>query len=298
MPEEGIDYVDRNSLLNYEEIERLCSILSAQGVEKLRITGGEPFIRKDLPLLLQILRPKFKSLHITTNGTRLHKYGRFLEELHIDSVNLSLDTIQAEKFHKITRRDVFKKVWTSIEQLIKTTSIVNINVVVIKGVNDEEILDFCNLTKDRAINVRFIESMPFNGSEQNEGEALMTYLDVLEVIRSAYPIIQQIKQHLPSSSVQYYVPGHEGKIAVIPAYSRTLCGTCNRLRISPTGVLKTCLYDSGVFNLRDMMRAGASDEQLTLAIQDAVLHKPEDGFQAEKQSRDSSFFESMATIGG
>ena len=301
MPEEGITYVNRSELMTYEEMIRLVSVLSELGIEKVRITGGEPFLRKDMMDFLRAVRqiPAIQKINITTNGTLTGQYIPELKALGIDTVNLSIDTLDAENFHRITRRDTFSKVWETFEALVAHNIPTKLNAVVMEGQNIDDIIPMVQLTKDYPVSVRFIEEMPFNGEGSHYQQLKWHYRRIVEHIQEAYPTLEKIPDPPNSTSLHYQVPGHQGNIGVIAAYSRTFCGTCNRVRITPQGMLKTCLYDNGVLNIRDIMRAGATDEQVADAFTSTLQHRAKDGWEAEQHRRGNNpVSESMATIGG
>jgi len=300
MPEEGIKYVPRADLLTYEEMLRLIEISADMGVNKIRITGGEPFVRKGMIDFLESISKVdgIEYLHITTNGTLTDQYIGRMVEMGMSSVNLSLDTLDKQRFFDITRRDEFDKVWSTLQQLVDAGIKTKLNAVVMSGRNTQDILPFVRLTEKYPIGVRFIEEMPFNGSDREAGGLHWNHIRILEEIRSEFPGIEKLQDPPFSTSQNYRVPGFEGSVGIIAAYSRTFCGTCNRLRVTPVGLLKTCLYDGGVFNIKDLMRQGASDSQVKDSLLDAIGNRAKDGWEAEKQQRTLPITESMSTIGG
>jgi len=299
MPEEGIHYLPKKELLTFEEIHRVVSILASMGISKLRLTGGEPFVRTDLMKMIRNLVevPGLNELHLTTNGILTGPYIPELKELGIRSVNLSLDTLDRERFRRITRRDEFGKTMETLDLLLAADIQVKINAVVMEGKNIEDILPLVELTRESPIEMRFIEEMPFNGEGSHYAKLSWTYRKILAHISEAYPGIARLNSPYGSTSVRYQVPGFKGTIGIIAAFSRTFCGSCNRIRITAQGVLKTCLYDDGVFNIRDDLRAGMSDEQLQIKLLQAFHSREIDGHAAE-QNRVRSVTESMSTIGG
>ena len=301
MPEEGIDYMPRKALLSYEEMERLLTILAKLGIEKVRITGGEPFLRKEMmPFLRRVKQiPGIKKLNITTNGTLTAGRINELVDLGIDTVNLSLDTLHKERFFQITRRDELEKVMHTFYELVEAGVTTKINAVVMDGKNIEDLIPMALLTKDHPVSVRFIEEMPFNGEGSHYEKLKWNYKAILEHLQNRFSGIYKLPDPPNSTSYQYKIPGHAGEIGIIAAYSRTFCGTCNRLRITPQGLLKTCLYDDGVFNIRDLMRAGASDTQIEETFIQAIGHRAKNGFEAEQNRKfNLPVTESMSTIGG
>lgn len=301
MPEEGIKYVARQELLTYEEMEKMMNVLVRMGVSKLRITGGEPFIRRDMmPFLWKLSKMDgLQKINITTNGTVTAPLVPDLKKMGIHSINLSLDALDAGRFFEITRRNVYKKVMETFDALLSHGISTKINAVVMEGKNIEDIIPMAELTKDQPVSVRFIEEMPFNGEGNHYEKLVWNHRKILAHLKERFPDIDKMPDPPHSTSANYQVPGHKGSIGIIAAYSRTFCGSCNRIRITPQGMLKTCLYDGGVFNIRDIMRAGATEEQLKTTFLDALGNRAKDGFEAEKRrSLDLPISESMATIGG
>jgi len=300
MPEEGIKYIDRKELLTYEEIIRTITVLSELGIEKVRITGGEPFLRKDMMDLLRSIRaiPKIRQINITTNGTLIQPHIKELKRLGIRSVNLSLDSLDRGRFFEITRRDEFDKVMHTFETLLSEGFNVKINAVVMAGKNEEDIIPMAELAKEKQVSVRFIEEMPFNGSGAHYETLKWNYNNIRTKLKEHFSDLKKIRDPKFSTAMNFRVPGHMGTIGIIPAYSRTFCGTCNRIRITPKGMLKTCLYDDGVFNIKNFIRANATDEQLAATFLEAFRHRAKDGFEAEGKRHGGEASESMATIGG
>lgn len=300
MPAEGIDFLPRKELLSYEEMLRLVSIVSAAGVKKIRITGGEPFLKKDIDYFLRSLRQidSLEKIHITTNGTLLDKYLDLLQDINIDGVNLSLDTLDEARFYEITRRTGLEQVKKMMDRLIEMSIPLKVNMVVMAGKNTQDILPMAELAKTRNIQVRFIEEMPFNGGSGLSGQALWSSQDILGELTKYFGAPQTMPAPHGATAQVYHWQQFQGSIGIIPAFSRTFCGQCNRMRITAQGKLKTCLYDSGVFDLKGLLRNGASDLEILNAIQDAFKHKAKDGFEAEKQLFNIGHRESMSTIGG
>lgn len=301
MPEEGIKYLPKRELLTFEEIERLITWLASMGISKVRLTGGEPFVRTDLMRLIRKISEieGITNIHLTTNGILTGPYISELKSLGIASVNLSLDTLDRERFKGITRRDEFVKTWETFEQLISHDIPVKINAVVMDGKNIDDIIPLVELTKEYPVSVRFIEEMPFNGEGNHYPTLTWTYKKIMDHIRVEYPAIERESDPLHSTSYNYKVPGHLGTVGVIAAFSRTFCGTCNRIRVTAQGTLKTCLYDDGVLNIRNLMRDGHSEEAIKIELLKAFSARSRDGFEAEaKRMKGSPIKESMSTIGG
>jgi len=292
MPEEGIDFADRKDLLSYEEILRLARIFRNLGVSKVRLTGGEPFVRKDIDQLLGSLSTIFPKVHVTTNATSIDT--ALLQKLNLSGLNISLDSLDKDKFLLITRRDHFDKVMCNIMACKAAGIPIKINVVVMQGVNDMEINDFIDFGMKHEIEVRFIEAMPFNEGDGNR-QLYLNAERILESILTTYDL-HKLADDQPSASQHYMIDDY--RFGIIPAYSRSLCGTCNRIRLTPQGELLNCLYSQKGVDLRAVVRQdGITDAEITEVIKKAVLEKYVDGHAAE-QEQVGEVFRSMTTIGG
>lgn len=301
MPHEGLNWLERKDLLSYEEMLRLCSILVQNGVDKIRITGGEPFVRKDIMGFLHQLSKLegLRDLSITTNGVLTEPYIPELKKLGIGSVNLSLDTLDRQRFLDITHRDELNRVMDTLSALLKHGMNVKLNAVVMAGKNIEDIIPMVELTRNNNVSVRFIEEMPFNGTGSEQALPEWDHWRILDKIKEGFPAIQKMQDPPNSTAYNYEIPGHKGTVGIIAAYTRSFCGSCNRIRITPDGTFKTCLYDEGVLNIRDVMRQNISDEELQATLVQAIHHKYKDGLEAEQSRKQgNSVHESMATIGG
>lgn len=299
MPEEGIKYLPQKELLTFDEILRITTITAGMGISKIRLTGGEPFVRTDLMDLIRSMT-KIKGvneLHITTNGILTAPHIPELKQLGIKSVNLSLDTLDPARFRSITRRDEFAKTWDTLQQLVASNIPVKINAVVMDGKNIDDIIPLIELTKDHPISVRFIEEMPFNGEGNHYPRLTWTHNRILSYIKENYPSLDKLTDAPNATAYGYKVPGYHGTIGIIAAFSRTFCGTCNRIRVTAQGTLKTCLYDDGVLNLKDLLRSGETDAMIEEHLMQAFGSRAKDGFEAEKH-RKKQVSESMSTIGG
>lgn len=298
MPEQGLDWLSRKDLMTYEEMLQFCKIVVKMGIEKIRITGGEPFARKDFIVFLRQLAAieGLKELTLTTNGVLTAPYILELKKLGIKSVNLSLDTLDRNKFFSITRRDELPKVLDTLHELIANDIQVKINAVVMEGRNTADIIPLAKLTEELPVSVRYIEEMPFNGDGHYAGLS-WDHIRILDTLTQAYPNIQKIQDPLYSTSYNYKVEGHKGTLGIIAAYTRSFCGSCNRIRVTPQGNLRTCLYGEAVTNVRDILRSGLQETALEDAILQAINTRATDGWEAER-NRVVSPQESMATIGG
>ncbi|HOY07303.1 MAG TPA: GTP 3',8-cyclase MoaA [Saprospiraceae bacterium] len=301
MPEHGLNWLSRSDLLSYEEMTRLCTVLVRLGITKVRITGGEPFVRKDLMRFLHMLSEleRLQEITLTTNGVTTAPLVPELKKLGIRSVNLSLDTLDRERFFQITRRDDLPRVMQTLDALLNHDIAVKINAVVMEGQNTDDLIPLAQLTRRLPVDVRFIEEMPFNGGDHTTAvRPLWDHRHILDTLRAEWPELEKIPDPPFSTSMNYRLPEHLGKVGIIAAWSRTFCGTCNRIRVTPEGALKTCLYDHGVLQIRDLMRQGLDDEALAAHLLDAFNRRHKTGWEAEEARRGLPVGESMATIGG
>ncbi|KAK4230866.1 putative molybdenum cofactor biosynthesis protein 1 B [Podospora fimiseda] len=262
MPEEGVPLSPSKSLLTTPEIVMLSSLFVSQGVTKIRLTGGEPTVRRDIvPLMQQIgsLRAHgLRELCLTTNGLSLHRKLDAMVEAGLTGVNLSLDTLDPWQFQLMTRRAGFSAVQKTIDRILELNRAgafikLKINCVVMRGLNDREILPFVELTRDKDIEVRFIEYMPFDGNKWSKGK-MFSYQEMLDVIRSRYPDLERSVGHKNDTSKTYQVPGFVGKLGFITSMTHNFCATCNRLRITSDGNLKVCLFGNAEVSVRDILR--------------------------------------------
>ncbi|KAH8602307.1 hypothetical protein B0O99DRAFT_648117 [Bisporella sp. PMI_857] len=262
MPEEGVPQSPPPDLLTTPEIFLLSSTFVSQGVTKIRLTGGEPTVRRDiLPLMHQIgsLRSKgLRELCLTSNGISLQRKLDSMVEAGLTGVNLSLDTLDPWQFQVMTRRKGFEAVMKSIERILEMNKFgagikLKINCVVMRGINDREILPFVELSREQNLEVRFIEYMPFDGNKWNKGK-MLPYQEMLDIIRSKYPDLRKVQDHKNDTSKTYEIPGFVGRMGFITSMTHNFCGTCNRLRITSDGNLKVCLFGNAEVSLRDILR--------------------------------------------
>lgn len=276
MPEEGVELSPSEKLLSSEEIVKLAKLFVSQGVTKIRLTGGEPTVRKDFMDLFKQLGeiPGLKELCITSNGIALPRKLPLLKEYGLTGLNLSLDTLVDGKFMLMTRRkglsQVLKCLDTAIEVGIPS---VKINTVVMKGQNEDEVLDFIRLTRDKPIEVRFIEYMPFDGNKWSQ-QKMFTYKEIMDTVRNVYPV-DRIPGKNGDTAKVFQIPGHRGTFGAITSMTSHFCSSCTRLRITSDGNLKVCLFGNAEVSLRDMVRNNSSDDELLSVIGQAVKNKKE-----------------------
>ena len=295
-PEGGIPFIPHEEILSFEELERVASIFCALGVDKVRVTVGEPFARKGCLPFLQRLRQieGLRSLRITTNGVETAQYLDALSDFGIHGINLSLDTLDQKRFQRITRRDSLADVLQTLHGIIERRIPLKINSVVLADTNDEEIVSLSALALKFPITLRFIEKMPFSGITRPEK---LVNGNLLQRLKKIFPAMVECSQHQPSTARIFSLPGYRGSIGIIQGYSRLFCSTCNKVRITPTGLLKTCLYDNGVLDLKRMLRKGCHDLQIEAAILSCIQNRCVNGHEAEQLTKRATE-PSMASIGG
>lgn len=268
MPEEKYDFTPPSRLMQVEEIDRLAHIFVQQGVNKIRITGGEPFVRKDAAQIIFNLGKLPVQLTCTTNGIRVDDLLPEILQANFHSINISLDTLQPDKFLKITRRDLFHRVSKNIDLLLANNITAKINVVLMKGINDDEICDFIEFTKAYPVEVRFIEFMPFCGNKWSSNQ-VMTQKEILDTIGEKYAFTpKQIGIH--DTAKGYTITGHKGSFAIISTMSEPFCGGCNRMRLTADGKLKNCLFSKQETDLLTPLRQG---KEILSIIQPAIWSK-------------------------
>ncbi|XP_055427461.1 molybdenum cofactor biosynthesis protein 1 isoform X4 [Bubalus kerabau] len=275
MPEEGVPLTPKADLLTTEEILTLARLFVKEGVDKIRLTGGEPLIRPDVvDIVAQLHRLEgLRTIGITTNGINLARLLPQLQKAGLSTINISLDTLVPAKFEFIVRRKGFHKVMEGIHKAIELGySPVKVNCVVMRGLNEDELLDFVALTEGLPLDVRFIEYMPFDGNKWNF-KKMVSYKEMLDTLRQQWPELEKLPEEESSTAKAFKIPGFQGQVSFITSMSEHFCGTCNRLRITADGNLKVCLFGNSEVSLRDHLRAGASEEELLRVIGAAVGRK-------------------------
>ncbi len=298
MPAEGIQPCSRDDILTYEEIARLTALFAEMGIRKIRLTGGEPLVRRDLALLVESLAqiPQIETVALTTNGILLREQARDLRKAGLHSINISLDTLKRERFQSIARRDHLERVLAGIDAACEALfSSVKLNVVVMRGVNDDELIDFIEFALARNLVIRFIEHMPFRSNSWRP-EQFISCEEMRQVIAARYPLVPGENSGEESVASYYNVPNHPIRIGFISSLSCQFCGQCNRLRLLSDGSLKSCLFKSPEINLRDALRQGLAGESLALLIRSALLEKPPEHPSLPDLLRSGD--ENMIQIGG
>lgn len=301
MPLEGVPLLPKEHIMNADEIFAISKLFVNAGVSKIRFTGGEPLLRKDFPEIIERISALPVKMSITTNGISINRHINLLKKYDLRSINLSLDTLDAEKFKKITFRDYFQRVYDNLFLLMSEGFNVKINVVLIKGINDNEILDFINFTKNNPINIRFIEFMPFDGNNWNR-EKTVSLNDILKHVSQNFGEDNIIRlQDAPNdTSRNYKIEGYLGTFGIISTVTNPFCDSCNRIRLTANGQLKNCLFSATESDLLTPFRNG---ENIETIIQKAVLGKfaMRGGLSTQEQFEDPKEHtenRSMIRIGG
>ena len=298
MPEKGAQFKSIDKLLTVDEILRVVKVSASVGVSKVRFTGGEPLLRNDIMDIIKATQEinGVDAVHLTTNGILLDRYLDELMVQKISGINISLDTLDVEKFKLISRRDKLKKILENIYKAIEAgIPNIKLNMVVLRNFNSNEIIDFVGFTKDNKITVRFVELMPFDDRQIWKTGQFMSCKYILEKLTRTYPEILKSRGS-KTEHHHFSLPGYKGNFAIIPAYTRSLCANCNRIRVTADGRILNCLFSNNEFNLRDIIREGCTDEELSNIIILAMKSKSMDGFQAEKEFGHKR--SSMTQIGG
>ncbi len=301
MPADGVPLSPRSHLMNAHEIKQITDIFVANGVNKIRLTGGEPLVRKDFRAILRNLSALNVTLAITTNAILV---DRFIDEFKIcglQNINVSLDTLKSNKFEYITRRDQFRKVYENILLLIQEGFNVKINVVLIKGFNEDEIVDFINITKVLPISIRFIEFMPFDGNNWNKSK-LVTQFEIIEIVRAYFgkKQLMTLENEENYTSRNYKIHGFKGEFGIISSVSNPFCDGCNRIRLTANGKIKNCLFSNNETDLLSKLR---NNEPIESSILSAIYKKKAvragmDSFEKINDPKLHSKNRSMITIGG
>jgi len=270
MPEEDYDFTPASRLMQPHEIEQIAAEFVKLGVTKIRLTGGEPLVRKDAADIIMRLSKFPITLTLTTNATRLHQFIDVLQAANVNSLNISLDTLNADKFLLISRRNEFQTVYNNIKTCIEKGFHVKINVVVMKGLNDGEINDFIEWTKNDSVHIRFIEFMPFTGNKWSSNK-VVTYNEILEKINESYSFLPLVNEKNDTAK-SFIIPGHKGTFSVISTMSTPFCSSCNRIRLTADGKFKNCLFSEGEVDILSAFRKG---DDIVLLITQSITSKAE-----------------------
>ena len=279
MPEHGIRFLPHEKILSFEEIIHIIRLSVEKGIRKVRVTGGEPLVRKDFVEFLNRMNDieGLEEITLTTNGVMLKELASGIKNAGVHRINISLDTLKPEKFFKITGRDFFHKVWDGIEEAERLGfDPIKINVVAIKGVNDDEIMDFTRLTLEKPYHIRFIEHMPIGGVNNWKSENFISSDEIVHIIESHGTLKPIDKRNILDGPARRFVyENGMGEIGLIGALSNHFCEICNRLRLTAEGHLRSCLFSDDEIDIKTPLREGRDDKHLLGLIEKAIKEKPE-----------------------
>jgi cyclic pyranopterin phosphate synthase len=276
MPADGLPWLDRDDILRFEEIERIVRLLTEMGVTDLRLTGGEPLVRRDFPLLVRMLAavPGIEDLSLTTNAYLLERDADALVQAGITRVNVSIDSLQRDRFFQLTRRDSLPRVLRGLEAIGRHPEVrpIKVNAVALRGFTEEEALPFADFARSTSYQVRFIEFMPLDGDHAWSRDQVLTGDEIRAIIHRVHPLEERPREPHATARVFRFVDG-EGEIGFINPVSEPFCADCNRIRLTADGKLRTCLFSLHETDLRGALRGGATDAELETIVRDAVWRK-------------------------
>lgn len=296
MPEDGIQLIEKPNIMSLEEIIELTRTFRDLGVDTVRLTGGEPLVRKNFGFLVEELAKLGVMLKITTNGIVLDKYLDLFQKIGLKKINLSLDTLDKAKSVFITKRDYFDRIMSNLNKALAMDMQVKLNIVLIKGVNDHEINDFIRLTKHKNLTVKFIEFMPFKGNKWDWSKGVGKQ-EILDTVSEKFGEVEELKNPKHSTSTNFKVPGHIGSFAIVSTITNPFCDECNRIRLTADGKMKNCLFANSETDLLTPLRNGEEmDELIINAIKTKKYSR--DGMDVKMDSDHYERNRSMISIGG
>ena len=299
MPEEGISLISHKDILTYEEILRIVRVFAKEGISKIRLTGGEPLVRKGIIDFISSLSQieEIKDLSLTTNGILLKELAQDLKQAGLIRVNISLDSLRKERFYQITRKDDFERVWAGIEETLRVgLSPIKINMVAIKGLNDDEIESFAQLTLRLPLTVRYIEYMPSGNGEEWKESDLLTIPQIKNRLEHVAPLIPVSSNQWDGPALRFRFEGALGEIGLIGPVSSHFCSDCNRLRLTADGKIRTCLFSDEEVDVKELLRNGGTDQDLNERLRVALRSKPERHYINTHQFKKCQ--RNMSAIGG
>ncbi|MGI8749292.1 MAG: GTP 3',8-cyclase MoaA [Thermoleophilaceae bacterium] len=306
MPAEGLPWLERDQVLSFEEIERVVRLLAEMGITDLRLTGGEPLVRRDFPALAGMLAavPDLEDLSLTTNGYLLRRDAAALAAAGVRRINISIDSLQRDRFFEMTRRDSLPQVLDGLEAVAAIPELrpIKVNAVALRGFTEQEAIPFARFARERAFEVRFIEFMPLDGDQRWSSDQVLTGEELRRIIHAVHPLEELPRE--PSATARVFrfsdtpsgAQAARGQIGFINPVSEPFCSDCNRIRLTAEGKLRTCLFSLHETDLREPLRAGATDDDLEQIIRDAVWRKELKHRVGEKGFRQPA--RSMSAIGG
>jgi GTP 3',8-cyclase len=276
MPADGLPWLERAAILTFEEIARVVSVMSSMGVHDVRLTGGEPLVRRDFPRLVEMLAAidDLQELSVTTNGFLLERDAEALVRAGVDRFNVSIDSLQKDRFYELTRRDALPKVLRGLEVLgsFPEAHPIKINAVAMRDFTEEEALPFAEFARRTPYEVRFIEFMPLDADHAWSSDQVLSGAEIRDAIGAVYPLEPEPREPHATARIYRFADGR-GRIGFINPVSEPFCADCNRIRLTADGHLRTCLFSMNETDLREPLRAGASDQELERVIRDAVWRK-------------------------
>jgi len=274
MPAEGLPWLERSAVLSFEEIERVVALLAEMGIGSLRLTGGEPLVRRDFPRLAGMLAPLVEDLSLTTNGYLLERDAAALVAAGINRFNVSIDSLQRDRFFDMTRRDALPQVLRGLEALAAHPEAhpIKVNAVALRGFTEEEVMPFARFAREHPYEVRFIEFMPLDGDRSWTRDQVLTGAEVRAAINAVFPLEAEPREPSATARTYRFADG-TGRIGFINPVSEPFCSDCDRIRLTADGKLRTCLFSLNETDLREPLRAGASDDDLEQIVRDAVWRK-------------------------
>ena len=297
MPADGLPWLDRSAVLTFEEIERLVALFASMGVRDLRLTGGEPLVRREFPRLAGMLAPLVDEISVTTNGFLLERDAEALVRAGVDRFNVSIDSLQRDRFFEMTRRDALPRVLRGLETLgaFPEAHPIKVNAVAMRGFTEDEVLPFARFGREHPYEVRFIEFMPLDADRAWDIDRVLTGEEIRAAIDAVFPLEPEPRDAHATARVYRFADGR-GRIGFVNPVSEPFCGDCNRLRLTAEGKLRTCLFSIAETDLREPLRAGASDSELERIVRDAVWRK-----ELKHRVNEPGFVQparSMSAIGG
>lgn len=275
MPEEGMQWLPRADVLTFEEIERIARVcVERYGFDSIRITGGEPTVRAHLPVLIEKLAALGTDLAMTTNGATLGLLAQDLRDAGLKRINISCDSLRRERFAEITKRDRLPEVLEGIDAALAAGfDPVKVNVVAMRGLNDDELVDFATFGREKGVTVRFIEVMPLDAQQEWSRDKVLTADEIVDTIGAVYPLEPfDVRGNQPAERFRY-TDGQASEIGVVASVSRSFCSTCDRVRLTAEGMFRNCLFSLRETDLREVLRNGGSDDELAAAIEAEVGRK-------------------------
>jgi len=299
MPEEGIPLIPHKDILTYEEILRIVRVFAPEGISKIRLTGGEPLVRKGIVDFISSLShiEEIEDLSLTTNGILLKELAQDLKQAGLKRVNISLDSLRKERFYQITRKDDFERVWTGVEEALRVgLSPIKINMVAIKGLNDDEIESFARLTLPLPLTVRYIEYMPSGNGEEWKESDILTIPQIKNRLENVDRLIPVSSDQWDGPAMRFRFEGSLGEIGLIGPVSSHFCSDCNRLRLTADGKIRTCLFSDEEVDVKEILRNGGTDRDLNERLRVALKTKPERHYINTHQFKKCQ--RNMSAIGG